>query len=121
MSRPDTFTNTPQDAARYERHNAVDDYDTPSIDDRDEPDDWMSAVMDDEPEDDPAWWRPAAGRGSWEPTPRHSSTQLTLLGAVVASAVFMALFCGAVLVGRHVMCHLYAHRTDGPSYCVVTR
>jgi hypothetical protein len=53
MSRPDYVTHTPQDAARYERHNSVDDYDDPGpfLLERDEPDDWMAAVMADEPQD----------------------------------------------------------------------
>jgi hypothetical protein len=53
VSRADVFTNTPEDAARYERHNAVDDYDDPGpiLLERDEPDDWMAAVMADEPQD----------------------------------------------------------------------
>jgi hypothetical protein len=53
MSRPDLITNTVTDAARYERHNAIDDYDDPGpiLLQRDEPDDWMAAVMADEPQD----------------------------------------------------------------------
>jgi hypothetical protein len=55
VSRPDLSTNWPEDAARYELHDAFPDhFDIHDPDEPDEPDDWMSAVMDDEPAEDAA-------------------------------------------------------------------
>lgn len=118
MSRADVFTNTPQDAARYEQHHALpDDFDIHDQAERDEPDDWFAAVMDDEPAEDP-WYRLSDGPGSWTATAPHRRTQLTLLGTIVVCALLAGAFLGMVKAGRALMCE--THRADGHgalTYC----
>jgi hypothetical protein len=74
-------------------------------------------------DDAPAWWRPSDRPGSWKPTPvpGRVTQAVDLIAFVLALTIAVTAFLGLVMVGRAGMCHLYAHRADGPSYCGATR
>lgn len=68
---------------------------------------------------DGCWWKPRDGAGSWEHTPRHSRTQLTLLGTFVVTVTLVLLFCAAVAGGHRLVCQMdraaYGHGAH--EYC----